>query len=51
MLKIDGEAIFLTDSGGDLPALLLVHGIMMSHKVWDHQVAEFAQKFRAARGL
>ena len=46
MLEINGEAIFLTDSGGDLPALLLVHGIMMSHKVWDHQVAEFAQKYR-----
>src|SRR6266702_1198729 len=46
MLEIDGEAIFLTDSGGDLPALLLVHGILMNHKVWDHQVAEFAQKFR-----
>ena len=46
MLEIDGEAIFLTDSGGDLPSLLFVHGIMMSHKVWDHQVAAFADKYR-----
>ena len=46
MLEINGEAIFLTDSGGDLPALLFVHGIMMSHKAWDHQVAEFAEKYR-----
>ena len=46
MPKIDSETIFLTDSGGDLPALLFVHGIMMSHQVWDHQVAEFAQKYR-----
>jgi len=46
MPKIDSETIFLTDSGADLPALLFVHGIMMSHKVWDHQVAEFADKYR-----
>ncbi|KJC56559.1 hypothetical protein UP10_34150 [Bradyrhizobium sp. LTSPM299] len=46
MLEIAGNTIFLTDSGGDRPALLLVHGIMMSHEVWQHQVAAFAGDYR-----
>ncbi|MBR0938905.1 alpha/beta fold hydrolase [Bradyrhizobium jicamae] len=46
MLDIAGNTIFLTDSGGDRPALLFVHGIMMSHAVWRHQVAEFSGDYR-----
>jgi len=46
MLDIAGNTIFLTDSGGDRPALLFVHGIMMSHEVWRHQVAAFAGDYR-----
>ena len=46
MLEIAGNSIFLTDSGGDRPALLFVHGIMMNHAVWQHQVAAFAGDYR-----
>jgi pimeloyl-ACP methyl ester carboxylesterase len=46
MIEIDGETIFLTDSGGDRPALLFVHGIMMSHAVWRHQVVAFSNDYR-----
>jgi pimeloyl-[acyl-carrier protein] methyl ester esterase len=46
MVEIAGNTIFLTDSGGDRPALLFVHGIMMSHEVWQYQVAAFAGDYR-----
>lgn len=45
-MKIGGNDIYLTDSGGDKPALLFVHGIMMDHSVWEHQVAEFSGTHR-----
>lgn len=34
------------DSGGDGPALLFVHGIMMDGSVWDAQVAAFSDTHR-----
>ncbi|KJC42390.1 hypothetical protein UP09_19390 [Bradyrhizobium sp. LTSP885] len=46
MLEIAGNNIFLTDSGGDRSALLFVHGIMMSHAVWQHQATAFAGDYR-----
>ena len=45
-MKIGENEINLTDSGGDKPALLFVHGIMMDHSVWEHQVAEFSATHR-----
>ncbi|NBB81756.1 MAG: alpha/beta fold hydrolase [Verrucomicrobia bacterium] len=40
-MKIGDNDIHLTDTGGDKPALLFVHGIMMDHSVWEHQTAAF----------
>ncbi|MBU2982489.1 alpha/beta hydrolase [Lentibacter algarum] len=45
-MKIGPNEIYLTDTGGDKPALLFVHGIMMDHSVWSHQVAEFSATHR-----
>lgn len=45
-MKIGDNDIYLTDTGGDKPALLLVHGIMMDHTVWEHQVAAFHDTHR-----
>jgi pimeloyl-ACP methyl ester carboxylesterase len=46
MAKIGNNEIFLRDSGGDKPAMLLVHGIMMDHTVWDRQFDAFSEGFR-----
>lgn len=45
-MKIGENDIFVTDTEGDKPALLFVHGIMMDHSVWKHQVAAFADTHR-----
>ncbi|MCY6382767.1 alpha/beta fold hydrolase [Hoeflea prorocentri] len=46
MHEIGGEQIFVADSGGDLPALLFIHGTMMDGTVWDKQVAVFRDRYR-----
>lgn len=46
MMDIGRERIFVSDSGGDLPAILFVHGAMMDHTVWHRQVAEFQTTHR-----
>ena len=45
-MEIGENEIYPTDTGGDKPALLFVHGIMMDHSVWQHQLAEFAATHR-----
>lgn len=44
--EIGGERIFIADSGGDLPAILFVHGTMMDGTVWHKQVAALRDRFR-----
>jgi pimeloyl-ACP methyl ester carboxylesterase len=46
MVDIGRERIFVSDSSGDLPAILFVHGAMMDHTVWYKQVAEFQHTHR-----
>ncbi len=46
MLDIGRERIFVADTGGDMPALLFLHGAMMDHTVWFQQVAAFRQTRR-----
>ena len=46
MAKIGSEDIFLTDTGGDKPALLFVHGLTFDHTVWQSQVGAFSADFR-----
>ena len=45
-MNIGENEIFLTDTGGDKPAVLFVHGIMMDHSVWEHQTNAFADTHR-----
>ena len=45
-LGIGNERIFISDSGGDLPAILFVHGTMMDGTVWHRQAAAFGHRFR-----
>ncbi|MCP4318422.1 MAG: alpha/beta hydrolase [Hyphomicrobiales bacterium] len=44
--EIGGKQIFIADSGGDLPAILFVHGTMMDGTVWHKQVAVLKEQFR-----
>jgi pimeloyl-ACP methyl ester esterase len=46
MAKIGNEDIFLTDTGGEKPTLLFVHGIALDHTVWQSQVGAFSPEFR-----
>lgn len=46
MMDIGRERIFVSDSGGNGPALLFVHGAMMDHTVWYKQVAHFQRTHR-----
>ena len=46
MAKIGNEDIFLTDTGGDKPALLFVHGLTFDRTVWQSQVGAFSVDFR-----
>jgi len=46
MLKISNENMYFTDTGEDLPTLLFVHGILLDHSVWRHQVTAFSGRYR-----
>ena len=46
MIKIGLNEIYLTDTDGDKPALLFVHGIMMNSSVWRKQVEAFSNDCR-----
>lgn len=43
---VNGIKISYADSGGDAPAVLLSHGYLMDHTMFDHQVAALAPEFR-----
>ena len=45
-MKIGENKIFVSDTGGDKPALLFIHGIMMDHSVWENQVSAFSDSHR-----
>ena len=44
--EVNGQRIFYTDSGGDGPAVVLSHGFLMDHAMFDPQVAALAPEFR-----
>lgn len=46
MVKVGENEIFVHDTGGDKPALLLLHGIMLDHSVWKAQVEAFSADYR-----
>jgi pimeloyl-ACP methyl ester carboxylesterase len=43
---VDGIDIAYTDSGGDGPAVLLSHGILMDHTMFGPQLAALTPEFR-----
>ena len=44
--RVDGTDIAYTDSGGDRPAIVLSHGYLMDHAMFDPQLAVLAPEFR-----
>ncbi len=45
-VEVGGRRIFFDDSGGNLPALVLLQGFMSARGVWKWQVAAFSPEFR-----
>jgi 3-oxoadipate enol-lactonase len=43
---VNGISIYYTDSGGDGPAVVLGHGILMDHSMFDRQVAALSDEYR-----
>ena len=43
---IDGQRIFFDDTGGDGPAVILAHGFLMDHEMFEHQVAALRDDYR-----
>ncbi len=46
VVESDGRRIYFDDTGGDLPALVLLQGFMASRGVWKWQVEAFSPRFR-----
>ena len=44
--EIDGQRIHYTDSGGDGPVVILAHGFLMDHEMFEPQVSALAPEFR-----
>ncbi|MFM8903415.1 MAG: alpha/beta fold hydrolase [Actinomycetota bacterium] len=44
--KVNGQEIFFKDSGGNGPAVILAHGFLMDHSMFDAQVAALSPEFR-----
>jgi 3-oxoadipate enol-lactonase len=47
--EINGQKIFFEDSGGDGPAIVLGHGFLMDHTMFDAQVRVLAPQYRVVR--
>jgi 3-oxoadipate enol-lactonase len=43
---INGQNIYYEDTGGDGPAVVLAHGFLMDHEMFDHQVAALRDRYR-----
>lgn len=48
-LEREGARIFYEDTGGDGPAVLFSHGILMDHTMFDPQVRALAGRYRCIR--
>ena len=44
--SINGQQIFYQDSGGDAPAIVFSHGLLMDHEMFAPQVAAFQDSYR-----
>jgi 3-oxoadipate enol-lactonase len=45
-VELKGQKIFFEDSGGDAPAIVLGHGFLMDHTMFEAQVRVLAPKYR-----
>lgn len=45
-IELQGQKIFFEDSGGDGPAIVLGHGFLMDHTMFEAQVRVLAPKYR-----
>lgn len=43
---VNGQALYYTDTGGNGPALIFSHGLLMDHSMFAAQVAEFSRDCR-----
>ena len=43
---VNGQSIYYEDSGGDGPAVLFSHGLLMGHDMWSQQVAALRDSYR-----
>ncbi|RVW06257.1 alpha/beta fold hydrolase [Rhodococcus spongiicola] len=41
-----GARIYYTDTGGDLPTILFMHGFLLDTRFFEHQVAELSSEYR-----
>lgn len=48
-VELNGQKIFYEDSGGDGPVIVLGHGFLMTHEMFDAQVKLLAPKYRVIR--
>jgi pimeloyl-ACP methyl ester carboxylesterase len=44
--KINGQWIHYLDTGGDLPPVVLAHGLLMDHEMFDPQVEALSARYR-----
>ena len=45
-LEVNGQRLYVEDSGGDGPPIVFSHGFLMDHTMFAPQVTEFAQTYR-----
>ena len=48
-VDLNGQKIFYEDSGGEGPPIVLAHGFLMDHTMFDPQVSVLAPEFRVIR--
>lgn len=45
-LEVNGQQLYVEDSGGEGPPIVLSHGFLMDHEMFAPQVAEFGERYR-----
>ena len=45
-VNVDGEQIYYEDSGGSLPAVVLLHGFLLDRTMWSPAVASLSGRYR-----
>ena len=47
--SINGNRLYIEDTGGDGPAVIFSHGFLLDHTMWDAQVEGLRDRFRCIR--